>query len=274
MNKLKIPCLVISILLSILTIFQWVTSQNKPHKNYTVEEQYDERLNSLRTLNKFSLYIDSIAKEQMIINFKYEIIDSASYVLLVDSLMKQRFYHGYSHYSLRNNYFAYIIGCFFWDDLSAIVIPNDILKYNHAACSQQAIVFQELLKKKNYTVRKVGFKNSISGHFCSEVKYNKRNHFFDTNFEADWNSIDTVPSIANLVTNKNLLKGVYSHLSNDQLKVFTENKPIYGKWNVYPAKNARIFHIGTKILSNIGFLFSWIITLGLYQTQQTSHNKT
>ena len=253
MKALKVFSIGLTIVLLVLTLYSWLTPSTS-RLAYGGEEHFNESLTAINSVKEFSSYIDSVASRQLIINENNELIDSAKYVVLTDSLMKERFYHGYSHYSLADDYTAYLVGKYIWSDLSALVIPNDILNHPYAACSQQAIVFQELLKLKNYKVRKVVFSSSISGHFCTEVKYNESNHFFDTNLEANWDSITNIPSTKELVSDEALVAQVYAHLPKTTLKVFLENPPIYGEWNAYPAKNMSWIHFMTSIISNIGFL--------------------
>jgi hypothetical protein len=50
-------------------------------------------------------------------------------------------------------------GEFVWSHLSAIVLPEDILKYPMAACSQQSIIMMECFKKIGVDYRKVGFED-------------------------------------------------------------------------------------------------------------------
>ncbi len=248
----------ITFILFIFTINSFFYTPKKLVKSDENQEMFDIELSHLNTLIKVDTYLDHIAKKTSIMNSESEIIDTASYVLLVDDFLKKRFHHRYSHYNLSNNYIAAMLG-YFRFDMSAVVIPEDLLKYENAACSQQAILFQEILKRKGINVRTVGFESSFSGHFCSEVEYDNSYHFFDTDLEADWSTFDEIPSTEELVNNKDMLKRAYAH-HLDRLIVFTENDPIYQEWNEFPAKNARLFHKVTKFISNYGFLVMGLIS--------------
>ena len=48
--------------------------------------------------------------------------------LAVSDIVKKRFYHGLSEYSIKDNWIAYIGGKLFWNHLVAIVDPDDIIK--------------------------------------------------------------------------------------------------------------------------------------------------
>ena len=79
---------------------------------------------------------------------------------------------------------AIYLAPFIKKDLSAIVIPNDILKQPMAACSQQSIIGMEVFKRKGFKVRKVGFfYDGYGGHFCFEAFFYNRWHFFDPDLE-------------------------------------------------------------------------------------------
>ena len=114
--------------------------------------------------------------------------DSGRYANMVARVIKYRFVHGYTWYHLGQNYMATILAPLVHRDLSAIVVPDDILKYPKAACSQQSLIGMHVLKDKGFIIRKVGFYDSIyGGHFCYEAKYNGSWHFFDPNREPDEN---------------------------------------------------------------------------------------
>src|SRR5688572_7547828 len=53
---------------------------------------------------------------------------SLDYYNHIATILRKRFYHGFSHYSFGENALAYFSG-YVWDHLSAIVIPDDILKH-------------------------------------------------------------------------------------------------------------------------------------------------
>ncbi len=249
---------IITLVLFAFTVNSFFYTPTKKVISADNPEMFDKKLSEIQNLLDVEHFIDRISKEKGIITQNNILIDSAKYVLLVDDFIKKRFHHTYSHYNLSNNYIAAILG-YFRFDLSAVVIPEDLLKYDVAACSQQAILFQELLKRKGFDVRTVGFESSFSGHFCSEVRYNNANHFFDTDLEADWSSFDKIPSTEELVNNNELLEKAYAH-HMDRLMVFTENPPIYRTWNEFSAKKMRVFHKVTNFISDFGFLIMGIIT--------------
>ena len=97
----------------------------------------------MNSLEKIITYNDSIYLTKKIKTF-----DTAAYVKIVSETIKQRFYFGLLHYRFAENWIAALSGKLLWSHLSAVVNPNDILKHSEGLCSQQTIVFMELLKRK------------------------------------------------------------------------------------------------------------------------------
>jgi len=54
---------------------------------------------------------------------------------VVSGVISEKFYHGYSYYGKGHNVFAKMFEPFLFEGVSAIVIPDDIVKYPNAACS-------------------------------------------------------------------------------------------------------------------------------------------
>jgi hypothetical protein len=132
------------------------------------------------------------------------------------------------------------------------------MKQPYAACSQQSLVMMELLKRKGFKTRKVGFDGGemVGGHFCFETFYDNSWHFFDTDQEpnakllADYNR----PSIEYLLANKDILDAAYSHWQPDRLHAMFSNFS-YGKVDKFEAPNALLYQQVTKFLSYTGWIF-------------------
>jgi len=171
---------------------------------------------------------------------------------LTERVIRKRFYHGASEYGAGRNYIAAAIGPFIHHDLDIIVLPEDIMKYPYAICSQQSQVMMTLLKKKGYDYRNVGF----HGHYSFEIKYNNKWHFFDPNMEPDAELLNKRdrPGIAELVADKELLFACYHYWNKDHIaKMFPTY--YYKKPNAAIAPNATIFQRITYILSYSLWLF-------------------
>jgi hypothetical protein len=152
--------------------------------------------------------------------------------------------------------------------LDAVVIPDDIMKYPFAACSQQSIVMMEVLRSKGFDTRKISFQGKISGHFCFEVYYDGGWHFYDTNMEPDATVLNSYgrPDIASLVSHPDILIKAYNHYpKNEILDIFPTYT--YGEINKFPAPRAMLFQKLTKFLSYI----VWFFFLSLFLIVRLKH---
>ena len=122
---------------------------------YNKVEEFDASLTRLNSLQKLELYCDSLysANYCNAETSNYE----KCYTDIVSKVMRKRFYHGYSYYGFKSNYLALLISRISSSGYSAVVMPDDILKYPNAACSQQSIVMMEVLKSKGFQTRKISF---------------------------------------------------------------------------------------------------------------------
>lgn len=221
-------------------------------------EWFDPSLLRLNSMSRLQAFCDSVYGKKEI-----GVDDSAYYANMVGKILRLRFYHGYSYYYLGQNFLGWALAPVIHRDLSAIVIPDDVLKHPNAACSQQSIIGMELLKRKGFAVRKVSFYDPIerSGHFCFEVFYNGKWHYYDPDKEPELEILERLgrPSIEELTADLSLLDSVY-HREDETVRRGYLLKYDYGQVNVFPAKKARLYQFGTKILSYT--LFFWLLLLG------------
>lgn len=183
------------------------------------------------------------------LHFKDQNKKTLTYFNYVAEIVRKRFYHGYSHYTASDNIFAWLSGTLVWNHLSAIVIPDDIMKHPMAACSQQAIVMMEVFKRKKIDYRKVGF----PGHYTVEGKIDGKWQYFDTNLEPDFNN--NRESLQQLL-NSNRFDSVYS-IAEKNIKNFhaAVSNPKYGFPNENPSPNAILFHKACYFLQSGIFIF-------------------
>jgi hypothetical protein len=227
-----------------------------PHNkviNQDTHDMFDSSLLWINSIDKLQTYTDKIFTSR-----NYLSTDTAAYAEIVSGIIKKRFYYGYSHYGIGHNYMASAIAPLTGMELDAIVIPDDILKYPSAACSQQSIVAIEILKKKGFSYRKVGFfTKEYGGHFAFEIFYNNSWHFYDPTLEAPDAPVTRRLSIAELNKRQDLLLSTYYYLGPDHvLKTFKSF--FYGKENASLAPMAGLFQKITSFLS----LGLWLILLG------------
>ncbi|MBK6384542.1 MAG: hypothetical protein IPF69_14045 [Chitinophagaceae bacterium] len=109
-------------------------------------EEFDPALSRLNSTERIINYCDSLYDQQ----YKNSDVDDFQkyYTEILSSVIRKRFYHGYSYYGLRTNYMAFLFSKVFANGYRAIIVPDDILKYPAAACSQQSIIMMEVLRKK------------------------------------------------------------------------------------------------------------------------------
>lgn len=195
---------------------------------------------------------------------------SLNYYNHIATILRKRFYHGFSHYSLSDNALAYFSG-FAWNHLSAIVMPEDILKHPKAACSQQAIVLMEIFRRTNTDFRKV----SLEDHFVLEGFIENEWRFFDTNIEPD--IMHDRKSFEHMVAT-NSLHAAYkkTKLSGELINSWSKEYS-YGNINEIPAVKATIFHqlgfwLQTRFLfiAFVCWAFTWLY---FYSNNKTTLKK-
>ncbi len=251
--------LAISLALQLVFHETWNYFFRKEVPNIIINEQgeyFEPSLMRLTSISKFRGYCDSLYGSE-----KISTRDSDYYATIVSLTLRGRFYHGYSYYRLGQNFLAHVLAPLLNENLSAIVIPDDILKHPNAACSQQSIIGMEVFKDKGFPVRKINFSNKkYGGHFCFEVFYGGRWHFFDPDLEPEIHTLAGLgrPGIKELSQHPEVINALYA--KNKRTYVFNKFTTYsYGKVNRFPAPNARIYQYITKYLSYT--LWFWLILL-------------
>jgi hypothetical protein len=236
----------------------WAVKTSQGYPVYDQKEDFDPSLERLNSISAATAYCDSLYNE------KPGKEDGASfeqeYSNIVYTVICKRFYHGYSNYDNRTNFMAV------WTKkitpyylLKAVVIPDDILHYPFAACSQQCIVMMELLKKKGITTRAVLFDGKESGHFCMETFFNGAWHLFDPDMEPDMAVLDKYgqPSIAFLANHPDIFYQAYRAYPKGKMKDLLDNRG-YTEANVFPAPHLYLFQQVTKFLSYTIWMFFFL----------------
>jgi hypothetical protein len=233
-----------------------LTRFDKAKSVYNNIEAYDPSLSRLNTLQKLEQYCDSMYANKAFAEPSVEF--EKTYIDIVSNAVRDRFYHGYSYCGFSSNYVGELIAKATMPGLSALVAPDDILKYPYAACSQQAIVMMEVLKDKGFKTRKITFYNvRVGGHFAFEVFSDGKWHFHDPNMEPDKTVLNAYgrPGIDFLVRNPEILLKAYSRYPSEKVMDLFPNYS-YGPINKFPAPRAIIFQRVTKVLSyTIWFFF-------------------
>jgi hypothetical protein len=107
----------------------------------------------------------------------------------VDEFVRDRFVHGFSYTPPNDDWLLNFIEAMAKRDLTVPVKPDDILKHRRAMCSQQSIIFMELLRRFNMEFGAVLMSwpdadRYNRGHFAVAAKVDGKWRYFDSNIEA------------------------------------------------------------------------------------------
>jgi len=232
------------------------SSQNElssMHENMA-NEIYDPEIGSINSLQALKKNIQIIVEQENLSGIEIPIY--------IDDLLRKKFMHGSSSINTKGNWLLQVADTILIDELAFSFSAEDVAKHNRAICSQQAILFQELIADFGFEYESVGFNvpllefKEVSGdkefnHFASAVKVDNNWYYFDSNLEP-------------IYDRKNHL--VYSELLIGQSERLTELYPSY-KWaeitegmiysssrNTFPAPTGLLIQQISKVLS----FFSWI----------------
>lgn len=236
----------IYLVLTILFITPFFFPSETKEERYSSEEQFSESLCNIKSIEAALEYVDKTSGR-----FEMGTFDTLSYVKAASKFTKERFFHGLSRYSISENWIANIGAKCFWDHLSAVVNPDDILGYCGGLCSQQTIVFMEVLKRRGIKTRSVGLGYKEGpGHFLCEVFYHGKWHLYDVTMEPQWIKVSLDhESMEYYQANKDSLFVAYDgRLTKSKFTRLME-KVEYGKPNDFPAKNMLMFHKVTRIIT-------------------------
>jgi hypothetical protein len=111
----------------------------------------------------------------------------------IDQFVRDRFFHDTSLLSWRENWLAVAAGEY-WINLRVPVQPDAILHHRRAICSQQAIVFMEMLRRAGLHYAAVGMRwpssdPASTGHFAVAAKVDGRWMYFDSDQEPPVESV-------------------------------------------------------------------------------------
>ena len=212
---------------------------------YDQKEEFDPRLSYLNSIDKLENYIDSTIKTRAIEP------SSVEYVATISKAIRYRFYHGFSHFTLKENWIAAVGEKIFGYGLASKVKPEDIMHLPYAACSQQALVMMEILKRKHIDYRGVGFPH----HFALEASINGQWCYFDPNMEPQISNIQRPES--QWGSKADNLKQYYdtSRFKDLDWKFGTKLDVTHGDVNQKYARHVKIFHTVTGIFSKILWIF-------------------
>ncbi len=231
---------ILFITISLVTLFVHTRNYERPMVPEKVTELFDPHLQGVRSIDAAVTLVKQDARS----GSPYDI------ALAADLFVRNRFFHQYSEFRPDQNWIAWLLGKI-WPQLSAPVLPDDILQYRRAACSQQSIVFMEIMKRLGFEVRAVG----LTGHYVAAVKMPNGWQVFDANMNIP---VASYPLADLLSANESVLSlypALRESIKVDAARARIDLRPI----NADPAPNAGLLHRVTAIASN----YLWIVMLSL-----------
>lgn len=142
---------------------------------YNGKEKYAPQLSFLNSIEKLEKFVDAAAADKNIP------IASVAYLEMLENTVSHRFFHGFSHKTLSQDWITALTDKIAHTDYSCLVLPEEIMQHPNAGCSQQALVMMEILKRKNIDYRKIGFPH----HFAMEASINGGWYFLDADMEPN-----------------------------------------------------------------------------------------
>lgn len=211
-------------------------------------EEFDARLKSIQNVDEAVAYVQGMNPRN----------DPRSLADAADEFVRRRFVHGYSELQPDQNWLAYLAG-FAWYDLKSPVLPEDILKFRRAACSQQSIVFQAVVRKLGLDVRSV----RLVGHFVSAVRIGDDWRVYDANREIEPRSYPLSLMLEGDPRVQQIYDVAYKGLNvRDQASA---REIIPSRINANPAPQGALFQRVTYFFSHFG----WALFLGLFLVANT-----
>lgn len=235
---MKTKVLLIS-LSALLLIPNFIRKDINGESKYNNIERFDPRLGNINSINKLEKYVDAEASVKHINTY------SEKYAALLAYIISCRFYHGFSHFTLSENWMAAVGEKAFGYGLASKVDPDDIMEHSYAACSQQAIVMMEVLKRKHIDYRRVGFPH----HYALEARIDNNWYYFDPNMEPDITLSERLHENWN-GSNDNLKK-YYTKHGNVNWEFGIHEEAQFGVTNEVPARHARLFQSITGVLCKV-----------------------
>lgn len=218
---------------------------------YNGKEKYSPQLAIINSIDKLESFVDKAAVDKNIP------VGSLAYVELLENTVSHRFYHGFSHKTLRQDWITAVTDKMAGTDFSCLVLPEEIMQHPEAACSQQAIVMMEVLKRKNINYREIGFPH----HFAMEASINGGWYFLDANMEP--NIMGEQRLHENWYGRADSLKKYYDPAIHSDLSYGFGNGLMaeVNKTNEEQAPNLKKLQAATGVLCKIAWMFPLALLL-------------
>lgn len=201
-----------------------------------ISETFDVRLQSIDSVNEAAAYVQGT----------HPGAGPAALADAADEFVRRRFFHSYAKFKPCENWLAFLAG-YLWEDLRVPVIPDDILLHRRAACSQQAIVFQAIVRRFGLETGSV----RMVGHFLSAVRIHGVWMVYDQDREITPRSyplsqlLKGDPRIEQLYGKFGTAVGFRQQAGRQEIA--------FGDINANPAPQATLFHNVTRFFSHYGW---------------------
>ncbi|HCY89713.1 MAG TPA: hypothetical protein DHV17_05585 [Chitinophagaceae bacterium] len=214
---------------------------------YDGKERFLPSLNYIQDVRTLESVVDHCA------SLKNINPQTPEYAAMLAYVISCRFYHGFSHWKLNENWIAAVGQKLTGIGLACKVNADDILKSPNAACSQQALLMMAVLRNKGISYRKVGFPH----HYAIEVQFNNKWYYFDPNMEPRMNLAQRVHETWK--GDNDVLKSYYDHSIHTNLNYQFGNgqHAELGIVNEIPALRVALFQSVSGYLSR----FLWTVPL-------------
>jgi len=181
MNIRKIISIILILAAILLVVFQYSSSKIRTSLG-PQKEQWRYSLAWIDTIDKAVPVVARYIRRQ---NGSHD----EKVVKGIDEFVRDRFVHGVSHTSWRENWALSALGGAPPYGLSVPIGVDSILRHRHAMCSQQSIVFMELLHRfgMHYAAVRFSWPNAEPagrGHFAVTAKVDGHWRYYDSNLEA------------------------------------------------------------------------------------------
>ncbi|MDX2190144.1 MAG: hypothetical protein SFY32_09785 [Bacteroidota bacterium] len=255
---LKIGFYTFTTLICVITII--CISKRDKYINYGVDFSNGYNNGLIKLSNKYdNLY-----------QLEFGIFDSTKYLKHLNYNFNADYSHNFILYSFYDNYVLFLFSELTQSKHRGIVIAEHLAMESEGICSQKTILFNELLRLKNFKTRVV----RLNKHFCSEVFINGKWVFMDVGKKLQLIKMDTLYSAEEIKNSKKIFNEYYlKNIKNDHtdstITYHFFDKVEYAEINSFPAQNLRQLHYFTFFISDFLWLICIIISIYFYRKERT-----
>jgi len=236
-------------------------------------EEFDVSLAKIKSLDEFKSVIRSEVNRKNLYSFEI--------AALIDDRVRKKFHHGVAIIKPCENWFSYFSSKLITASglnggvLKPALLPEDIVRSAGAVCSQQAIVFQELVRDFQMEYGSVRFNVPGHKHLASGTKIEGKWYYFDPHLEAVYNSMKP-PLLKHIIEgNKEVLNKLYGPESGSVFSMTLhysvmpwvegakDNLIELTEVNQHPEPVLASYHFFSKLISGWGWLFFLLLSISL-----------